>query len=152
MRLGGVALRRCAPSAQSSRAPPDPVPASHASFPQPHSDADRPQPAGRQPQQRPGGPPLGSACRTSSRHCPWLWSLWVPCIKKGDCWHQEVLLDGCSQSLLSEDLVQSRHQKETKMTTRDQVGNEPVSRPSLVTKFGKLLVTNRSRPFLEGWS
>jgi len=32
----------------------------------------------------------------------------VPCTKKGDCWHQEKRVEGCSQSLLSERLVQSR--------------------------------------------
>ena len=27
---------------------------------------------------------------------------------KGDCWHQEKLVEGCSQSLLSKNLVRSR--------------------------------------------
>jgi len=106
---------------------------------------------------RPGGPSLSTvhvrgACGNHLR---------VPCTKKGDWRHPEKLFEGCSKSLLTEHLVQSRSvgelfmnysPKKTKMTIRDQVGQEPVTRPSLMTKFGKLFVTGRSRPSVEGWS
>ena len=72
------------------------------------SDADRPPPSCRQPQQRPGEPSLGSAWRTLHGSGACVNHEGVPCTKKGDCWHQEKLLEGCFQSLLSESLVKSR--------------------------------------------